>query len=199
MTKEQILVIATEIINEENVVAQHGTSIANAKSIMESGLNGNRTTYVVCKPDTSPIKVAIYGWKENAPGDAANVIISIPSSFYSKLLGYTKEEVATWLKDARQNIGETALIMSIADMRTEVSNFPLMNVSFNIPKEFIKGMFVYQNNTNYLSFLNNEEAALENLVYYSNSNYFDNLSIEEQEIFVQNMQNKLGIKQSQSR
>ena len=54
----------------------------------------------------------------------------------------------------------------------------------HISKEFIKGVFIYTDNKNASSFSNNRDEAFEHLTYLENKNYFDNLSSEDQKVFM---------------
>lgn len=207
MSKEEILRIANEIL-EEGVVAVHGTNLESARSIMATGLNGNRTTYIVFDGKRDPKALATYGWKENAPGDAANVVITIPRKYLELLTGCSSEEAEEKIEYFR-NVGlEEGLIRSVMDIKVEnvaasskgrLKFPPMQREVFKIPKEFIHGCFIYQNNTNYLYFINSEgfnyDKALENLTYFDNPNYFCNLSEEQQDEFIKIMREKKGLEQ----
>jgi len=208
MNKEEILTIASIILSEENIVATHGTSIEHAKNIMETGLEVKRTTYVLYPKIRDPRMLATYGWKENNKGDAANVVVTIPGIFFEQLFGVTKEEAKEIIKNFRERELVEELIRDLADttILSEQSyksgsfNIPAMpRIIYTIPKEFIVGIFVYQNNTNYLSFVTPDgfdyEHALENLTFFDNPNFFDNLPVEAQEEFVKSMREKLNLEQ----
>lgn len=209
MNKEEVLAIASKILSEENIVATHGTSIECANSIIATGLEAKKTTYVLYSKCRNPEFLATYGWKENDKGDAANVVITIPGTFLEQLLGENKEEVKEKIRFFRERGLMDEVIRSFADMRTMTNQsknpesrftVPTMpRVIFTIPKEFIRGIFVYQNNTNYLSFLTSDgfdySHALENLAFFDNPNFFDNLSVVEQEEFIKSMREKLNLEQ----
>lgn len=206
MSKEEILKIADSILNE-GVVATHGTSIESAKSIMKTGLDVKRTTFIVYSKNREARYLATYGWKENEKGNAANVVITIPISFLQLLVGYSYEEAEAKIQEFRNEDIEEEIIRSIMDIKEDtIANAPeenkfhiplLPKPLFNIPKEFIRGVFVYQNNTNYLSFFNNGtydyEQALQNLIFWDNPNYFCNLSEEQQDEFIKIMREKIGL------
>lgn len=209
MSKNEILKIANEIL-DEGVVAVHGTSIENAKSIMATGLNGNRTTYIVISGKRDPKVLATYGWKENAPGDAANVVINVPKKYLELLIGYTPLEAEAKIEYFRNAGLEEEIIRSFMDIKVEtMSSYskgmfkipPIQREVFKIPKEFIRGCFVYVNNTSCRSFLSDKdgkfdyEKALENLIFIDNPEFFCNLSEEQQDEFIKIMREKVGLEQ----
>ena len=185
MSKEQIENIGKSILSESDVVALHGTSIENGLSILETGFNFTRTSMVICDSD-DVISLCTYGWKEIEAGQAANIIISIPKKFYKALLNYNDESYTAWIKNVKENDLQQKLIESVADFNF---NGPVFKAT--VPREFIRGMFVYTDNKNYLSFLNNKEEGMNYLTYIDNQHYFMNLSNEEKEVFIENMKNKL--------
>ena len=85
MSKEQIEQIGEYILSESDLIAKHGTSLANGLSILDTGLNFHRTSMVIQNNDDI-VSLCTYGWKENSGGDAVNVIISVPKSFFKDLL-----------------------------------------------------------------------------------------------------------------
>ncbi len=54
----------------------------------------------------------------------------------------------------------------------------------NIPREFIRGCFIYCDNTNYLYFLSNKGESLNHLTYVDNPYFYENLSYDDQMEFV---------------
>lgn len=185
LSKEQIQNIGKNILQESDIVANHGTSIENGLSILETGFNFNRTSMVFHESD-DVISLCTYGWKENEAGNAANIIISIPKEFYMLLLDYDEETYKAWIKNVKANHMQSQLINSVSEF--EYTNGPFFRAT--VPKEFIKGMFVYTDNKTSFSF-DNKEEAMNYLTYIDNKHYFTNLSDEEKFEFVSTMRNKI--------
>ncbi len=185
LTKEEIEGIGKRMFLESDVIANHGTSIKNGMSILETGFNFNRTSMVVEK-DNDVLKLCTYGWKENEIGDSSNVIISVPKSFFKQLLGFDDKEYSEWINNCKKDGNEELLINSVCDMEI---NGPIIKAT--LPREFIRGMFVYTDNVNFYSFLDDREKAMEHLAYVDNPNFFENLDKETQKAFVDEMRKKM--------
>ena len=70
--KEQIIDIGNSILQESDIIANHGTSIENGLNILETDLKFNRTSMII--NDTKDIiSLCTYGWKENETGNSANI------------------------------------------------------------------------------------------------------------------------------
>ena len=185
MSKEQIEKMGKEILGESDLIAMHGTSLANGLSILDTGLNFHRTSMVIQENDDI-VSLCTYGWKENPGGDAVNVIISVPKSFFKDLLGYDDISYSKWIKNIKDSNYQSAVINSVCDMKM---NGPVFNS--NMPKEFIKGMFVYTDNKTYLSFASNPEEGMNHLTYIDNSNFYEHLNEEQKKEFVSKMRKKM--------
>lgn len=193
MSKEQIIDIGNSILQESDIIANHGTSIENGLSILETDLKFNRTSMII--NDTKDIiSLCTYGWKENETGNSANIIISIPKEFYMKLLDLNDDAYKTWIRNIKNCHLQSHLIDSISEF--DFNNGSLFEVT--VPKEFIRGMFVYTDNKNYLSFLNNKEEGMNYLTYIDNKNFYTNLTDEEKNTFIDKMKNKLFKQQTKS-
>ena len=136
LSKEQIENIGRIILQESDIVANHGTSVENGLSILETGFNFHRTSMVIHK-DIDIVSLCTYGWKENEVGTAANIIISIPKEFYMLLLNFDEEAYNTWVTNIKSNNLQDQLINSVSEFEI---NGPLFRAT--IPREFVKGMFV---------------------------------------------------------
>ena len=78
MPREKIEEIALKILYSGDIIAKHGTSVKNALSIINTGFDFQRTSFVMqVSKKIEPL--CGYGWKENGPNDSANVIIEIPT------------------------------------------------------------------------------------------------------------------------
>ena len=185
LSKEQIENIGRNILQESDVVANHGTSFENGLNILETGFNFHRTSMVIHK-DNDIVSLCTYGWKENEVGNAANIIISIPKEFYLLLLNFDEETYKNWVANIKSNNLQVQLIESVSEFEI---NGPLFIAT--VPKEFIRGMFVYTDNKNSLSFIGNMEEGMNYLTYIDNQHYFTNLSDEEKNDFVEKMKIKL--------
>ena len=194
MPRNQIEEIGKDILSRTDIIAQHGTSIANAKSIMETGFNFTRTSYVInSKKDL--ILLCTYGWKENFKGDAANVIMCLPKSFFIQLIGFDNSAYSMWIDNALRQNQQAQLLDSITyfDFSSSVNKDDMVMRGYKgtIPREFVKGCFIYTDNTNYLSFFPDNNAGMDHLTYIENPNYFENLSKDDQALFVEEMRNKI--------
>jgi len=185
LSREQIEQIGNTILSESDIIANHGTTINNGLSIMNTGLNFNRTSMII--NDGNIIKLCTYGWKETAIGDSSNIIISIPKSFLKSLLGYDDEQYNNWITKIKTSDDKQPVINSVCD--TEIISGPFFKST--LPKEFIRGMFIYTDGTNRSSFLNNQEEGMNHLTYIDNKNYYENLTEEEQKSFVSEMRKKM--------
>lgn len=191
-TKEEIISIANSIFNDSDIIAKHGTSVANAVSILETGFNFDKTSMMGQKTK-DPIKLCSYGWKENKRGDATNVILSVPKTFMMKLNNWTEEEYKNWLEKTIKTGDDSELIMyavskeEVTEEIEYIPGFPKLPglTKRNVPREFIIGFFAFCDNTNYLDFITNPEEALDHLTYVENQYYFNKLTEEEQDKFVE--------------
>ena len=198
LSKEKINEIAKNIFDSSDIIGKHGTSVANALSILETGFYFDKTSMVI---QTSKDITALcsYGWKNNRAGDATNVIIALPKLFIKMLKGMNANKYEEWIKMIyTNNYGESMLIgvSSIVETRIiqsstkTIGNSTLAPISVpytkrHIPRELIKGFFAFCDGKTYRDFLSKPEEALEHLTYFENPHYFDNLSLEEQEQFVE--------------
>ena len=186
LDRDIILSIGNSILAESDVVAMHGTSISNAKSIMETGFNYHRTSMVVAPNDA--VSLCTYGWKDNEPGDAANVIISAPKSFFKAFLGFDDEKYKEWINTSAKDNKEL-LLTTLCDVQLPSQNSMVFNS--HLPREFIVGTFIYTDNENYLSFLGNMEEGLDHLTYIDNPYYYEHLTEEDKIKFVEEMRKKV--------
>ena len=191
MDRKIIEKVGEDILSESDIIAKHGTSIANAKSIIETGFRFNRTSMVVQSTD-NVVGLCTYGWKENRGGDAANVILSVPKSFFMDLLGYDENEYSKWIEKIKKDGLEEKIILSVCDVLFEkqIGPYPPL-IKSTLPKEFVRGIFVYTDNKTYLNFLNNFEEGMNYLEYFDNPKFYNNLSEEEKSVFVEKMRNKM--------
>lgn len=195
ISKEEIIKIADNLFQGSDIIAKHGTSFANAMGIIEEGFYYSRTS-MVSQKSKDPVQLCSYGWKESKRGEACNVIISIPKSFIKMLLNLDEEGYKKW-KEKYLSVFDADTIIdattkSVVKEVPKREGMPFLPPTFLklVPKEFIKGFFVFCDNTNYIDFLSNKEEALNHLSYFDNPNYFDNLSKEEQEDFINNFNGK---------
>jgi len=192
LPRENIEKIGKEIFEKSDIVANHGTSIENAISIMETGFDYSRTSYII-QTTKNVVSLCTYGWKENEVGNAANVIISVPKSFFKNMLNMREEDYNKWINNIINHNFQNDALMSVSYIEMEKTVSPIFKpmMKVHIPREFIKGMFIYTDNTNYLRFVNNLEEGLEHLTYIENKYYYENLTKEEQEIFTDKMREKI--------
>ena len=97
MPRKEVEKIALEILTSGDIIAKHGTSITNALSILSTGFDFHRTSFVM-QSSKSIESLCHYGWKENPPNDSANVIIEIPREFFMDLLDFNSEEYNNWMQ-----------------------------------------------------------------------------------------------------
>ena len=189
-SKEKIIEIGKKILIESDIIAKHGTSISNALSILDTGFNFHRNSMVVQKSKDIG-SLCAYGWKENARGDAANVIISVSQAFLKIWQGLDSEQYDQWIKYVYNNDYNVSVIYSVSKMEVikESGSYP-GGIKSHVPKEFIKGCFIYCDNKNYLDFLLNYDEALEHLTYIENPGFFDNLTLQEQKAFINDFTKK---------
>ena len=178
--RDEIEKIGNCILSESDIVATHGTSIENAQNIMNTGFRFNRTSMIF--QGDNVVNLCTYGWKENPVGDAANVVISIPKDFFKQLLDIDNTAYLDWVNNIEN---KDSIIYSVCDIVANGSIFRAI-----VPSEFIRGMFVYTDNKNYLSFANMKDG-MDYLTYFDNPNYFNNLNEEEKTNFVNNMKQKI--------
>lgn len=196
LPREQIEAIATSIFNHNDVIAMHGTSIKNALCILNTGFNFSRTSYVML--NNKNIKALCdYGWKENVPDDAANVIIAVPREFWMDLFPIpSTEEYNNWIQSVIDDDAQGLILDSLTSYEYDVETARRLKMpevfSAHIPEAFIAGMFVWCDGKTYLN-LGKDESALDNLNYIENKKFYLNLSLEERKEIVAQMREKLGI------
>ena len=199
MPRNQIEEIALSILNNGDIIAKHGTSIECAKSILETGFNYHRTSFVVQK--TKDIEALCgYGWKDNKPGDSTNVIIQIPKQFIMDLFEMSDlDEYNRWI----ENIIDLDLSEDVLKLVTTIENFPSKKVGkfvtppafkAHIPQEFIVGAFIWCNGKTVLN-IEEGESPLDNLSFVTNEKFYLNLSYEEQQEVVSKIKKKIGLEQ----
>lgn len=176
---EKIRQIGEMLLSESDIVAKHGTSIKNAMSILKTGLNYYRTTMVV-QEIPSVVGLCTYGWKENAIGDAANVVVSAPKSFFKDLHGWDEQEYNDWVEYIKERKSQELVFMSLSNVEFGM----LGSFKAKLPKEFVRGCFIYTDGKNTYSFSNNMEKAMDYLTYVDNPSFYENLSPKEKEEFV---------------
>lgn len=203
MDRKEILNIVGTFLKNENIVATHGTSGDAAKSIMQTGLRVNRTTYVTWDEQSDPRAVASYAWKNAPLENSSNVIIVIPSKFFQIISGRDVEGIKCLLDQERAEDEIEGLIETVSvpietaseTIAGRTMNMPLLpdRGRYIIPKEFIRGSFTHTNNTGWIAHADlvskyGDEGALnyrvDNLDFIDNPNYFENLSLEKQRGFI---------------
>ena len=194
LSRERIIEIANGIFESSDVIGKHGTSVAKATSILETGFYYDKTSMAI-QYSKNVVALCSYGWKESYRNDSTNVVLAIPKSFVKMLNGFSDEEYEAWISRVRQeDLGGSLFYASSKDVEEKPvelkkqGNFTpprLPNyMRVHVPKEFVKGFFIWCDGKIYLDFLSNPEDSLDHLSYVENPAYFDNLSIEEQEQFV---------------
>lgn len=188
--KEKIIEVANEIFESCDVVAKHGTWFHKAMSIMETGLDYDKTT-MAGQVSKDPIKLVSYGWKEVPAGEAANVILALPKTFIKKLNGMNDEQYKEWLAKFLNRGPDAEILLYAASEKHNTGIIEYKGVtlqgteSCHLPREFVKGSFFFCDNKTYFDFIKNPEEALEHLTYVENEYFFDNLTPEEQDKFVE--------------
>lgn len=188
LPKEIIEKISQEIIKNGEIIAKHGTSVDKAKKIMETGFNYTRTSYVM-QTDNNIEHLYSYGWKENGPGDATNVIIQVPREFFKELLGYSDEQYNSWISNVKESKRQEDLLRTVTDIEY-LQEGRSLRFKGHIPREFIVGAFIWCNNMTYLR-LGPNDNAVDNLNFIKNKYYYCNLPIEEKKNFVEMMRRKM--------
>ena len=201
MPRERIAELATNILSSGDIVAKHGTSIENALSIINTGFNYQRTSFVI-QTSKSIEALCGYGWKENGPNDSANVIIEVPREFIMDLLSINNDGYQKWLQNIIDGNNQEAVINSITTYEMQhIQNSstnslfsppmpPIM--SAHIPQEFIVGAFIWCNGKTYLR-LDEGESALDNLTFIPNDNFYLNMQADAKKEFIRKMRTKIGI------
>lgn len=187
LSRKTILKISQEILSNGDIIAKHGTSIDNAKRIMETGFNYNKTSFVIQKSSNIE-SLYNYMWKENKPSDATNVIIQVPIDFIKDLLGFNEEQYNSWISHIKEKGLQEVLLMSFTDFEFEKNRF---DFKAHIPKEFIYGTFIWCNNITYHQCLGSNVDLSNNLNFIKNENFYSNLTKEEKKKFVEGMRNKV--------
>lgn len=195
---EKIRQIGEMLLSESDIIAKHGTSINNAMSILKTGFNYDKTSMAIQKTDNIT-RLCAYGWKNNSGGDAANVVLSIPKSFFKDLYGWDEQTYDNWADGIKKQELQQDVIDGMSNKKYEqqkVVTSGMSNMKFGglpalppkftatLPKEFVRGALIFTDGKNYLSFLNNEEEALNYLTYVDNPGFYENLSLEEKEKFI---------------
>ena len=195
LSKEEVIRIANGIFESCDVVAKHGTWFHKAINIMETGLNFDKTS-MVGQVTKDPVKLGSYGWKEVPAGEAANVILALPKSFIKKLNGMNDEQYEVWREKFLQRGPDAEMLLFAASEKQSTGIIEYNGITLpgietcHLPREFVKGCFFFCDNTNYFDFLQNPEEALNHLAYQENENFFDNLTLEEQDRFVEAFKGK---------
>lgn len=207
MPRKKIEEIATNILNNGDIVAKHGTSIENALSIINTGFNYHRTSFVM-QSSKSIEALCGYGWKENGPDDSANVIIQVPREFIMDLFSMDADNYQKWLQNIIKDNNQEAVINSITTFEivpvqdldaTSKFSVPLMPLfSAHIPLEFIVGTFIWCNGKTYLR-LKEGESALDNLTFVQNDNFYLNMQADDKKEFIRKMRQKMGIEEEEKR
>ena len=192
MDKKQILEIVGTFLKNENFIASHGTSVTAGKSIMETGLRCYRTTFINWNENSDPRAVASYAWKETSKGDSCNVVIVIPSEFMELYRMTDSKENEAFMKKIREENKLYWLAKMFGLPMDEKRGDDPFDLQFIIPKEFIRGVFIHNDISWYLSEggcsskTKDEklDCIVENLEFQDNPNYYGNLSIEEKRNFI---------------
>lgn len=198
LQRNKIEEIALTILNNGDITAKHGTSIENAMSIINTGFNYHRTSYVMQNKKDINLLCG-YGWKDNPPNDSTNVVIQVPRQFIMDLLSMTNlEEYSMWLENVINNYNCEDILKSFTTFEwfpeKKVGKFTTSpSFKAHIPQEFIVGAFIWCNGKTYLS-LGEDESPLDNLNFVENERFYLNLSPEDRKEFVNRMREKLGIK-----
>jgi len=199
MPKKQIEEIALNILDSGDIIAKHGTSVKNALSIINTGFDFHRTSFVM-QISKSIESLCGYGWKENGPNDSANVIIEVPREFFMGLLYMSSiDEYNSWIQNIKSGNQQEGVLNSVTTFEYfEVKNdgFFMIPPTFkaHIPQEFIVGAFIWCNGKTYLN-LKEDENALDNLNFVPNEKYFLNMQPDEKRKFLSEMRAKLGIEE----
>ena len=204
---ERIRQIGEMLLSESDIIAKHGTSIDKAMSILETGFNYRGTSMVIQRTDDIA-ELCAYGWKRNAGGDAANVVLSIPKDFFKALCGWNEQAYDNWIRGVKKQKQQEDVIDEMSNkefgqqwvasrsMNNMKFSTPMLPPRFNatLPKEFVRGALIFTDGKTYLSFLDNKEEALRYLTYVDNPGFYGNLSFEEKEKFILKMRETLSKK-----
>ncbi len=197
MPREKIEEIALKILYSGDIIAKHGTSVKNALSIINTGFDFQRTSFVMqVSKKIEPL--CGYGWKENGPNDSANVIIEIPREFFMDLLHMSDiDEYNEWIqniinKDMQQTVLDNVTKFEFIEAKKSGSFFVPPSFKAHIPQEFIVGAFIWCNGKTYLN-LKEGESALDNLNFIPNERFYLNLPSEEKNKLLDEIRQKLGI------
>ena len=197
MPRSQIEKIASGILNSGDIIAKHGTSVQNALSIINTGFNFHRTSYVI-QTSKNIDSLCTYGWKENGPDDSANVIIEVPREFFMDLLSMSSiNEYNDWVQNIINKNMQEGVLNSVTTFeyfeRKKTGKFFVPQMfKGHIPQEFIVGTFIWCNGKTYLN-LEEGESALDNLNFIPNERFYLNLQPDEKKNFLGKMRQKLGI------
>lgn len=201
LPREKIIQIASSILSNGDIIAKHGTSVANAQSIINTGFNFNRTSFVM-QTSKSVEALCGYGWKENGPDDSTNIIIEVPKDFLMDLLSLDENGYNSWIQGVINDEAQEAVLNSLTSFEYTPSKEVNTNTRFSfvlppafsahIPKEFVVGAFIWCNGKTYLR-LADGESALDNLSFVSNEGFYSNLDADQKAVFVEKMRSKLGI------
>ena len=199
MSRKQIEEIALNILDAGDIIAKHGTSVKNALSIINTGFDFHRTSFVM-QISKNVERLCGYGWKENGPNDSANVIIEVPREFFMNLLYMsTIDEYHSWIQNIiKENQQEDVLnsVTMFEFFEAKNDGFFMIPPTFkaHIPQEFIVGAFIWCNGKTYLN-IEEGENALDNLNFVPNENFYLNMQPDEKRKFLSEMRTKLGIEE----
>ena len=201
MPRQEIIAIATYILNSGDIIVKHGTTINKAKSILERGFDYHRTSFVL-QLNKNIETLCNYGWKDNPSNDSANVIIEVPKEFFKDLLSIDEKEYQKWIETILNNNNEENVLNSLTFFEYKPSKKTQLpsgielslpsSFSAHIPKEFVMGTFIWCNEKTYLR-LKDTESALDNLAYIPNNNFYLNLERDSKKEFIEKMRLKLGL------
>lgn len=199
--REEIKKVGNEILSNNSVIAQHGTGHENAVSIMNTGFNYNKTSYIL-NSEKDFRRLCCYSWKENSQ---SNVILAIPQSFVKDFTGMDEKDYDSWISKIKGAKLEKAVLKLFTDIecktisqkKEEAANrfwnlMPDIKIfEAHIPKEFVCGMFTWLNGKDSISVSKDGEEYLDFLQYDSNANFYCNLTEEDKINFIDSMKHKL--------
>ena len=174
-----------DILNQDNFVFLHGTSIDSAEKIFESGLNVNRTTTVSCSPKDNPFKLASYSWKDIKPKQSVGIVVEIPMKEICSKIYDDNFSIDSWLSNLRSNNFEESILMSLSNQQE--NNNPLRG--FVVPEYFIRGATQLKNRQDYME--SADESNISKISFYENPNYFSNLPKDKQGEIITKIKEKI--------
>ena len=197
MPREEIERLTKKIFADSDYIVKHGTSYKNADSIMATGFNWWRTSFVEQK-DKNVEHLAGYMWKENGPNDAANVVLSIPKEFIKIWFGLDDEKYSQFIqqRDIKGEFMSWGCIFEQEGINGNFKNGTPPILGFHLPPEFVAGAYFWCDGKTYLNLYGTNESAMDHLHFVPNPRYFCNLSPEEKAKFVKEctdrLQSRLG-------